>query len=76
MCVFITVNSYYILLYSLYPGPSDNNEWYSKFFTNSRGTMTNLKSEKKYVFKAAASSSEAHKMGVYDFSNPVEMFVP
>jgi hypothetical protein len=38
--------------------------------------MTNLKSEKKYVFKAAASSSEAHKMGVYDFSNPVEMFVP
>lgn len=38
--------------------------------------MTHLKSEKKYVFKAAASSPKAHKMSVYDFSSPVEMFVP
>jgi len=70
------VDSYCILLYSLYPGPLDNNEWYSKFFTNSRGIMTHLKSEKKYVFKAAASSPEAHKMSVYDFSSPVEIFLP
>ncbi len=36
----------YILLYSLYPGPLDNSEWYRRFFTNSRGIMAHLKSEK------------------------------
>ena len=33
-------------------------------------------SETKYVIKAAAISSEANKMGVYNFSDPVEKLVP
>jgi hypothetical protein len=37
-----------------------------------KGTLTYLKSETKYNFKAAAISTETHKMGLYNFSNPVE----
>ena len=34
------------------------------------------KSGTKYVFKVTATSPEANKMNTYNFSNPVEKFVP
>lgn len=66
----------YIVLYSPLPAPAENAEWYDKLFSGTRGTLTNLKSETKYIFKAAAISSEANKMGTYNFSDPVEKLVP
>jgi hypothetical protein len=66
----------YIVLYSTLPAPADNNEWYEIVFSGTRGTLTRLKSETKYVIKAAAISTEANKMGVYNFSDPVEKLVP
>ncbi len=66
----------YIVLYSTLPAPADNNEWYETVFSGTRGTLSNLKSETKYVIKAAAISSEANKMGMYNFSDPVEKLVP
>jgi hypothetical protein len=73
---FVERASGYIVLYSPLPAPADNDEWYSKIFSKSKGILTHLKSECKYVFKAAATSSEAKKMGLYNFSNPVEKLVP
>ena len=46
---------------------TDNAEWYDKLFSGAKGTLTHLKSEIKYVFKAAAISPEANKMGLYIF---------
>ena len=66
----------YIVLYSPLPAPADNNEWYETVFSGTRGTLTRLKSETKYVIKAAAISTEANKMGVYNFSDPVEKLAP
>ena len=66
----------YIVLYSTLPAPADNKEWYETVFSSTRGTLSNLKSETKQVIKAAAISSEANKMGVYNFSDPVEKWVP
>jgi hypothetical protein len=40
-------------------------------------TLTNLKSESKYDFKAAAIiSTEANKTGIYNYSDTVEKLVP
>ncbi|UOA09097.1 hypothetical protein [Methylobacter sp. S3L5C] len=50
----------YIVLYSPLPAPAENAEWYEKLFSSTKGTLTNLKSETKYIFKAAAISSEAN----------------
>ena len=69
-------SSGYIVLYSPLPAPVDNDEWYSKVFSSSKGTLTHLTSESRYVFKAAAISAIANKMGLYNFSNPVEKLVP
>ena len=66
----------YIVLYSTLPAPTDNAEWYDKLFSGAKGTLTHLKSETKYVFKAAAISPEANKMGLYNFSDSVEKLVP
>ncbi len=75
-CSVIPNASGYIILYSPVPAPADNNEWYNKQWSSSKGTLTQLKSEIKYEFKAAAMSSEANKMGIYNFSDPVEKMVP
>jgi hypothetical protein len=64
------------VLYSTLPAPTDNAEWYDKLFSGAKGTLTHLKSETKYVFKAAAISPEANKMGLYNFSDSVEKLVP
>jgi hypothetical protein len=75
-CSVINKASGYIILYSPLPAPIDNNEWYSKQWSSSKGTLTQLKSEIKHVFKAAAMSAQANKMGIYNFSDPVEKMVP
>ena len=66
----------YLVLYSPLPAPAENAEWYDKLFSGAKGTLTNLKSGAKYIFKAAAISTEANKMGLYNFSDPVEKLVP
>jgi len=75
-CSVIPKASGYMILYSPLPAPADNNEWYSKQWSGSKGTLTHLKSEIKHVFKAAAMSTESNKMGIYNFSDPVEKMVP
>ena len=75
-CSVIPNASGYMILYSPLPAPADNNEWYSKQWSGSKGTLTHLKSEIKHVFKAAAISTESNKMGIYNFSDPVEKMVP
>ena len=66
----------YIILYAPAPAPLDNNAWSSKTISSSKFTLTHLKSEAKYVFKAAAMSAEANKMDIYNFSAPIEKIVP
>ena len=66
----------YIILYTPLPAPADNSLWRSKTVSASKGTITNLPHETKLIFKATATSSEANKMGQYNFSNPVERLVP
>jgi hypothetical protein len=66
----------YIVLYAPTPAPLDNNDWNSKNLSSAKGILTHLKSETKYVFKAAALSSEANKMDIYNFSTPIEKIVP
>jgi len=55
--------------------PANDSEWQSKTFSKSKGQITNLKSGKKYVFKAAATSHEANKISLYNFTEPIEKFV-
>ena len=66
----------YIVLYAPTPAPADNNDWNSKNLSSTKGILTHLKSEIKYVYKAAAISAEANKMDIYNFSTPVEKIVP
>jgi len=66
----------YIVLYAPTPAPADNNDWNSKLLSSTKGLLTHLKVETKYVYKAAAISSEANKMDIYNFSTPVEKIVP
>ncbi len=66
----------YIVLYAPTPAPADNNDWNSKILSSAKGILTHLKSETKYVLKAAAISTEANKMDIYNFSTPVEKIVP
>ena len=66
----------YIVLYAPTPAPADNNDWNSKVLSSAKGILTHLKSETKYIYKAAAISSEANKMDIYNFSTPVEKIVP
>ena len=66
----------YIVLNSPLPAPADNNERNSMLLSKAKGTLNNLKSESKYEFKAAATRTEANKMGSYNFSALVEKLVP
>jgi len=72
----VTNANEYLLLFSPSPAPVNDAEWRSKLFSKTKGTITGLTSGIKYIFKAAATSSEANKMGSYNFSNPVEKLVP
>ena len=73
---FVPNSTEYLLLFTPSPAPADDAEYYTKLFSKTKGTISNLTSGIKYIFKATATSSEANKMGTYNFSNPVEKFVP
>jgi len=62
----------YIVIYSEIPAPDDHSLWQAKLFTKPKGSISGLKSVTKYVFKAAASSSDSSKLDEYKFSAPVE----
>ncbi len=66
----------YILLYSILPAPADSAEWRSRTVSGTKGTLMGLDHETKYIFKATATSTEANKLDLYNFSNPVEHLVP
>ena len=66
----------YLVLYAPVPAPIDDKEYYSQLFSKTKGLLTHLQSGTRYVLKAAATSSEANKMGEYNFSDPVEKLVP
>ena len=40
-----------------------------------KGILTNLEHKTEYVFKATATSSEANKRNIYNFSASVEQYV-
>ena len=67
--------SNFIILYSPLPAPLNDAEWRSKVVSSSKGILTNLEHKKEHVFKAAATSSEANKRNVYNFSQLVEQYV-
>ena len=73
---FVAQATEYLVLYSPTPAPADDAEWYFTLFSSTKGTLSHLKSGTKYVFKVTATSPEANKMNTYNFSNPVEKFVP
>jgi hypothetical protein len=55
--------------------PENNSEWHSKLLSKRTGIIAGLVSGKKYVFKAAATSPEANKRGIYSFTSPIERFI-
>ena len=61
----------YIVFYSEVPGPANFNDWHSKTFSKTKGILVGLKSATKYVFKAAAMSSEANKLNHYNYTETV-----
>lgn len=65
----------YIVISALVPAPENNEEWHGKTSSMSKGWLSGLQSGKKYAFKAAYSTSEADKIGVYNFTAPIERFV-
>lgn len=65
----------YIVLYAVNPPPPNDAQWMSKTFSKTSGIITGLTSGTKMVFKAAATSPEANKIGLYNFTEPVEKFV-
>lgn len=66
----------YIILFSTLPAPADKKNWLSRTVSGTKGTLTGLDYETKYVFMATATSVEANKMNLYNYSNPVEQLVP
>ena len=65
----------YVILYTTLPAPVNDADWHSKLVSSSKGILTQLDHKKDYIFKAAATSPEANKRNVYNFSNPVEQYV-
>lgn len=55
--------------------PPPDAQWQSKTFSKASGLITGLQSGKKYMFKSAATSPEANKISLYNFTEPVERFV-
>ena len=65
----------HIILFSPIPAPINDVEWRSKVVSSLKGILTNLEHKTEYVFKATATSSEANKRNVYNFSASVEQYV-
>ena len=55
--------------------PENDSDWLSKLFSKTTGLITGLKSGHKYILKCAATSPEANKMSLYNFTEPIERFV-
>lgn len=66
----------YVILYSTLPAPENDKEWYSCLSSSSKGMLSGFESEKKYIFKAAATSRESNKKGHYNFTDTVTKLVP
>jgi hypothetical protein len=69
---------YIILYYEVkedVPAPANDSLWQKSLFSKTTGLITGLKSGSKYMFKCAATSPEANKIGLYNFTEPVERFV-
>ena len=66
----------YVALYAKSPAPADRKDWQSLLFTKTKDTVTGLESGKKYLFMVAAASTESSKTGLYNFTQPIEKFIP
>ena len=66
----------YIILYTTLPVPENDADWHSKVVSGTKGVLTNLVHKKEHIFKAAATSPEANKLNLYNFSDPIEQYVP
>jgi len=69
---------YIVLFYEIkdgVPPPASDSEWQKCIFSKTTGLITGLKSGSKYMFKSAATSPEANKMSLYNFTEPIERFV-
>ena len=65
----------YIVLYAQFPVPANNVDWHSKALSKTTGWIGGLEIGKKYILKAAATSPEADKISVYNFTPCAERFV-
>jgi hypothetical protein len=69
---------YIVLYYEVkedVPAPANDSLWQKSLFSKTTGLITGLKSGSKYMFKCAATSPEANKISLYNFTEPVERFV-
>ena len=66
----------HIILYTTLPAPENDADWHSKVVSGSKGILTNLEHKKEHIFKATAISPEANKRNLYNYSDPVEQYVP
>ena len=66
----------YIILFSTCPAPENDKDWHSYLSSRTKGMISGLEREKKYIFKAAATRREANKIGRYNFTDPVTILVP
>ncbi|MFZ4592301.1 MAG: hypothetical protein ACOYN6_14970 [Ignavibacteria bacterium] len=69
---------YIVLFYQIKDGvapPLNDSEWQKCLFSKTTGLITGLKSGCKYMFKSAATSPEANKITLYNFTEPIERFV-
>lgn len=64
-----------VIFYSPTPAPEMLSEWSSITTSRQKGTITGLKSETKYTFKAAALSPYAQKNDHYNFTDPISKMV-
>ena len=53
--------SEYLALFTPLPAPAEDAEWYTKLFSKTKGTISNLTSSTKYKFKVTVTSAEANK---------------
>ena len=66
----------YKILFTILPEPLTDAEWTTQIVSKTKGILVHLKPQTCYRFKATALSAEANKMNLYNFSTPVDLFVP
>lgn len=65
----------YLVIYTQEPAPADEKLWQAQPSSQRSGMITGLESNKKYTFKAAATSPESNKSGNYNYTEPVSKLV-